>query len=129
LASEVENARYVRDGLIGSTATGQILVAAWNRFYYSWSPSLASLISSDELLRGAFSVILLPLLGIIHVTAFSFAVLTPLGRDAASVLAFSCAATLSIAIYFGVPAFAILRIWHSKGKSRVGIRHVFFTGN
>ena len=116
LAGEIEYARYVRDGLIGSTATGKMLVDAWNRFYYSWSPSLASLISRDEFLRRAFSVILLPLLGIIHVTAISFLALAPLGREAASVLAFSCAAMLSIAIYLGVPAFVILRIGIREGS-------------
>lgn len=63
-------------------------------------------------------------MGIIHVTGILFLVLTPLGRDSASVVAFLCAATLSIGIYLGVPAFLVLRIWHARDKLRVGTKRV-----
>jgi hypothetical protein len=126
LAGEVEYARYVRDSLIGSTSTGQMLVNGWNTFYYLWSPALANEISHYELLRSVFSVLLLPILGIIHVTAVLFLAMTPLGREAASVVAFLCAATLSIGTYFGVPAFLVLRIWHAREKSRVSTKRALY---
>jgi hypothetical protein len=129
LASDVVYMRYVRDNLIGSTSTGRLLVAAFNSFYYSWSPAVAKAIAGSEFLRAMFRVILLPLIAIVHVAAFSFMALTPFGRDAASLLAFLCAAALSIAIYFGLPTFVILQAWHPRGKSRANTKRIFVTGS
>jgi len=42
-APPVKYMRYVRDNLIGASVTGRHLVDGWNRFYYSWSPTVAAL--------------------------------------------------------------------------------------
>jgi hypothetical protein len=108
MAPEVVFMRHVRDNMIGSTPTGRILRDAWNTFYYSWSPPIAGVIASSSILQAVFRALLLPLVGIIRMTAFVF---TTLGSgDLASVVAFTVAAGLSITAYVLIPAFAVRRV-------------------
>jgi hypothetical protein len=112
MAPEVVYMRYVRDRMIGSTPMGKVLRDAFNTFYYSWSPPVAHAISQSPLLQAVFRILLLPLVGIIHLTAFVFTTLG--GGDLASITSFTIAAALSISIYVMLPAFLIRRI--CKGK-------------
>jgi hypothetical protein len=111
LAPEVVYMRYVRDQLISSTPPGRTLVAAFNTFYYSWSPAVAELIAGNGLLRAVFRVLLLPVVGITHVTALLFMAMTLMtGRaDVASVLAFLAAAIMTIAVYVALPIVAVAK--------------------
>jgi hypothetical protein len=119
MAPEVVFMRYVRDNEIGSTPTGRILRDAWNTFYYSWSPPVAEAISASPTLQATFRVLLLPLDGTIHVTAWVF---TTLGSgDLASVIAFTVAAVLSISSYIALPLvlslYAVKVAWtHRKNR-------------
>jgi hypothetical protein len=110
--------RYVRDGLIGSTATGRVLVNAFNTFYYSWSPAIAQAIADNEPLRDIFRVLLVPLLLIVHVTAWTFIALGT--GDLASVAAFTVAAALSVLVYVMVPAFMVREVWRQNQRRRHG---------
>ena len=112
MASEVVHIRYVRDSLIGSTQTGKALVASFNAFYYSWSPLLARGIEGSELLRAVFRVLLLPLVGIVHVTAQVFAGIasTTGNGDAASLAAFLAAGSMSMATYVALPVLAVAKL-------------------
>ncbi len=108
LAPEVVYMRHVRDNLISSTTTGKTLVAAFNMFYYSWSPPVANAIAGSEFLRAVFRIILLPLVAIVHATALVFTVTTSITgiREVASVIAFLAAATMTIAVYVVLPGVA-----------------------
>jgi hypothetical protein len=103
--------RYVRDQLISSTPPGRALVAAFNTFYYSWSPAVAELIAGNGLLRAVFRLLLLPLVGITHVTALLFMAMTLMTgqTDVASVLAFLAAAIMTIAVYVALPIVAVAK--------------------
>ena len=105
LAPEVVYMRYVRDRLIGSTPTGRTLVASFNVFYYSWSPPLAERIAGNGLLRALFRVLLLPLVGIVHITALTFMGMASMteNADVASVVAFVAAAAMTLTIYVVLP--------------------------
>ena len=105
LAPEVVYMRYVRDRLIGSTPTGRTLVASFNVFYYSWSPPLAERIAGNGLLRALFRVLLLPLVGIVHITALTFMGMASMteNADMASVVAFVAAAAMTLTIYVVLP--------------------------
>lgn len=118
MASEVVYMRHVRDELIGSTVIGRSIVQAWNTFYYSWSPPVAATIAQSSDLQALFRILLLPLVGIIHVTAFAF---TALGSgDLASVIAFIVTAALSISIYITAPALVIRESWRRNKRRRTG---------
>jgi len=112
MAPDVVYMRYVRDNMIGSSTTGRTLVAAFNAFYYSWSPAVATIISESELLRAAFRVILLPVIGIVHITGLVFMAMTNMAgsSDLASTAAFLVAATMTIAVYVALPVLVALEL-------------------
>jgi hypothetical protein len=103
MAPEVVYMRHVRDSLIGSTEIGGRLVKAWNAFYYSWSPTVANFAAKSEALKALLRVLLLPLVGIIHLTATVFWLMKPISPSLASVLAFMVAAILCIVVYVLIP--------------------------
>jgi hypothetical protein len=111
-APEVAYMRHVRDGMIGSTPAGRILVDFFNAFYYSWSPSLAGIIFASEFLRAGFRVLLLPLLAIVHVTAliFSAAEIVTGSPDVASIVAFLSAACMTLATYVSLPVLSATQL-------------------
>jgi hypothetical protein len=108
MAPEVAYKRYVRDNLIGSTEIGERLVKAWNAFYYSRSPALVKFAANSEALRALLRALLLPLVGIIHLTAMVFWLMEPISPSLASALAFMVAAISCITIYILIP-ICILR--------------------
>jgi len=112
MAPDVVYMRHVRDNLIGSTPTGRVLVDAFSAFYYSWSPPLAERIAGSGLLRAVFRVLLLPLVGIVHVTALTFTGMASMtgSFDAASVAAFVTAATMTLAVYVGLPVLMVVKL-------------------
>jgi hypothetical protein len=120
LAPEVVYMRYVRDQLIGSTPTGRTLVDAFNIFYYAWSPPVAGAIAGNGLLRAVFRIILLPLIGIVHVSAMVFRTTTIMTgqTDWASVFAFAGAAVMTISVYIALPIAA-------AAKSRQAIKGLY----
>jgi len=120
MAPEVVYMRFVRDELIGSTPTGKILVAGFNAFYYSWSPSLARGIAASQVLRAVFRVLLLPLVGIVHVTTLAFTTLAGMTgiADLASVLAFLLAALVTMTVYIALPALAWAKLYQKARRSR-----------
>jgi len=115
MAPEVIYMRFVRDRMIGSTPTGKVLRDAFNTFYYSWSPPVAAAIAESSLLQALFRVLLLPLVGIIHVTAWLF---TTLGSgEFASAIAFTVAAVLSTCTYIMLPAVGIVQAWRRVSRT------------
>lgn len=120
MAPDVVYMRYVRDNLIGSSPIGRTLVAAFNVFYYSWSPSVASVIAGNEPLQAIFRVVLLPLIGIVHITALLFTTMTYLAgsRDLASVVAFLVAAAMAVAVYVAFPVLVALEIRQGSRRWR-----------
>jgi len=117
LAPEVVYMRYVRDDLIGSSVLGRTLVTVFNAFYYSWSPAVAEWIAGSALLRAVFRVLLLPLVGIAHITSLVFtATARATGQtDAASLFGFLAAAIMTTTVYVLLPIMA-------AAKSRQAIR-------
>jgi hypothetical protein len=109
MAPEVVYMRYVRDSLIGSTPTGKTLRDAFNAFYYSWSPPVAAAIARSSDLQALFRILLLPIIAIVHTTAWIF---TTLGStDFASVVAFGVAAVLCVSTYIVLPILTIRGAW------------------
>jgi hypothetical protein len=90
--------------MIGNSIVGSILVKGWNSFYYSWSPPVANAISGSPALKGTFSVLLAPLLGLMHIVAADYNSLSWISPDLAAIHAFTIAALLSIIIYILLPA-------------------------
>ena len=98
--------RSVRDEMIGSSEVGETLVAGWNIFYYSWSPPIAHLISSNNVLQKISQVLIIPLVAIIHLTAAIYSNAAHLNASIASLAAFLFASISSTTIYIIIPLYA-----------------------
>ena len=107
MAPEVLYMRHVRDDLIGSNQVGKMLVAGWNTFYYSWSPPIAESISKYEPLRSTVEILLTPLFGIVHSTAYTYNTIAPFNSGLASTIGFLSAAIMSIAVYVAIPILGL----------------------
>ena len=66
LDPHVQFLRGFRDDFALKTFAGSNFMEVFNAWYYSFSPSVASFISTNELLRSATRVALYPLIGILH---------------------------------------------------------------
>jgi len=110
LAPEVTYMRHVRDDLIGSTKIGRVLVDRWNNFYYLWSPTLAGLIVNSESLQATFKILLLPLVGVIHMTALTYDLAAQVSVELASFVAFTVASILAILTYIVTPILVVARL-------------------
>ena len=107
MAPEVTYMRQVRDEMIASNQIGAALVAGWNTFYYSWSPPIAHLISTQKELQQISLALILPLIGVIHGTASIYSNIVHLNSSMASVVAFMFASMSSSAIYLVTPFYAV----------------------
>lgn len=119
LAQEVAYMRHVRDDLIGSNQVGRQIVNGWNVFYYSWSPPLANLIATYGILRPVFQAYLIPLIGIIHITAHIYNTFAFINMSYASVVAFLFAAASSAMVYILAPIIAFQSVCRKRFKSRI----------
>jgi hypothetical protein len=92
LSPQVQFLRGFRDNTVVSTFAGSSFMTVFNRFYYSFSPSVASVIADNSPLRDVMTVVLYPLIGILHVSSVSFSIfysLPELGVVIAGILASS----------------------------------------
>lgn len=74
LSPEVQFLRNFRDNMVLPTFAGSSFMAAFNSFYYSFSPNIASIIADHEPIRSVMKVVLYPLIGILHISAAVFTV-------------------------------------------------------
>jgi peptide/nickel transport system substrate-binding protein len=123
LSPQVQFLRGFRDNYVLSTFAGNNFMIAFNKFYYSFSPSVASVITDNSALKDIMKVILYPLLGILQIssTVFSvFSVLPELGVIAAGFIASSL-----LGIIYILPLALLVGL---KKKVQVSIKIVRLLG-
>jgi hypothetical protein len=76
LSPHVQFLREFRDGIVLQTFAGSCFMEAFNRFYYSFSPAVASAISENWFIREVMKVILYPLIGILRLSYVFFSLLS-----------------------------------------------------
>ena len=106
LSPEVQFLREFRDNTVLTTYAGSNFMTAFNAFYYSFSPSVASAISANSVFRDLMKVILYPLIGILHLSSMAFSFLSYI-PELGVVLAGLVASSL-IAVVYVVPLIAAL---------------------
>jgi len=123
LSPQVQFLRGFRDNNVISTFAGSSFMEGFNGFYYSFSPSVASVIARNSLLRDIMKGILYPLIGILHVSSAAFSIfyaLPELGVVIAGILASSL-----IGIVYFLPIMLLL--FFIK-KFQVSIKIIRLTG-
>ena len=109
LSPEVSFLRNFRDTYILSTFTGRAFYIAFNNFYYSWSPYVASLIKDSEPIKAVVRATIYPLIGILKLTAFLSTPLFNYNPEIASLFAGFIASTLIGLVYFTPLAYITTR--------------------
>ena len=100
--------RNFRDGLILSTKAGSAFMVAFNAWYYSFSPTVAQFIASNDPIRAPIRVFLYPLLGILSLSSTVFSLFSSV-PEFAIVMAGLVASSLIGLVYLTVPAVLGMR--------------------
>jgi hypothetical protein len=116
----VQFLRNFRDKLVLSTTAGSAFMQVFNAWYYSFSPSVAQFIASNDPIRAPIRVLLYPLLGILGVSAFTYSLFsgTP---EFAVVMAGLVASSLIGLTYFTAPALVGMQALLRKKRIRAKI--------
>jgi hypothetical protein len=106
LSPEVQLLRNLRDQQIMRTFAGSQFMTAFNAWYYSFSPAIAATIAGNHPLRTISKLVLYPLIGILHISALTYNILSD-NPELAVVVAGFAASYLIGAVYFTPVALAI----------------------
>ncbi len=106
LSPHVQFLRGFRDHTVLTTFAGRCFMTVFNRYYYAFSPSVASTISRHDDLRGLMKVLLYPLMGTLHLSAALYSLLSFL-PELGIVLAGIVASAL-LAIIYLLPGMVLL---------------------
>lgn len=114
LSNEVQFLRNFRDNSILKTNAGSNFMIAFNAWYYSFSPSVAHLISEHPPLRTMAKFSLYPLIGILRIGAAAFG-LFPTNLEAGAILSGLVVSSLIGVVYFAFPLAGLLA-YSSKAR-------------
>jgi len=126
LAPLVQTLRAFRDQSILRTRTGKTFMTFFNAWYFSFSPRVASYVSTHRTQRMMFRYALYPLIGILYASYYTYLVVSPLNNEVAAVTSGLVAAGMLGFIYIGIPLYSAGRA--IRGKVRVSMPssyHVF----
>jgi peptide/nickel transport system substrate-binding protein len=106
MSPEVQYLRGFRDSRILTTITGTEFMKVFNAWYYSFSPYVASWITDNPVSQGPARVVIMPLLGILHLSETAYSALG-FAPETATTVAGIIASFLIGMLYFGpILAFA-----------------------
>jgi hypothetical protein len=75
LSPQVQFLREFRDNIVLKTFAGRCFMEAFNAWYYSFSPTIASVISESDTLKVLMKILLYPLIGILHISYWTYLLL------------------------------------------------------
>jgi hypothetical protein len=117
LAPPVQFLRQFRDYKIDRTFAGVNFMVAFNLWYYSFSPTVASMITSNPEFQSIMRVLLFPLVMILEFSSSLFGALSVQPEFAALITGLVSSAMIGI-LYLGIPSFLLLR------RYKHGVRRV-----
>jgi hypothetical protein len=117
-APAVQFLRNFRDKLVLSTTAGSAFMQVFNAWYYSFSPSVAQFIASNDPIRAPVRVLLYPLLGVLGISTYAYSLFsaTP---EFAIVVAGLVASSLIGLVYLTLPALAAFSTFAKRRKIRI----------
>lgn len=119
LAPEVQFLRTFHNQQVMRTFAGSSFMAVFNSWYYSFSPAVAQFEYSHATVRMMLRALLYPLIGILHLSSTSYAILN---SPEMGVLTAGIVASLLIGqVYVALPAACLL--WIARKRPRVRIRN------
>ncbi len=109
LSPEVQFLRDFRDHVVLCTFTGRQFMIAFNTVYYSFSPTVASVISSSEVMRNIMRGLLYPLMAILHLGSIVYSFLS-FSPDA-GIMAFCLVVSSLMGVVYMVPWLLLLNFF------------------
>jgi len=102
--------RNFRDNDIQNTTAGRVFMATFNSWYYSWAPALAYSAATSPVVYRLVQVGVVPLLGILYASYYSYMLLAPFNAEAAALIAGVVAASLIGLAYVAPAAYLTSRL-------------------
>jgi hypothetical protein len=111
LAPEVQFLRIFRDQFVQSTFAGNNFMKLFNSFYYSFSPTAASVVAENPVLSQIIRLLLYPLIAALRISSTIFYALSFWPQFA--VIASGTLASALIGAAYLTPPIAVLKIWRT----------------
>ena len=105
-----DSLRNFRNNQIQNTTAGRTFLTTFNAWYYSWAPTVAYSAATNPYAYTAVQVTVVPLLGILYASYYSYGFVAPLSSEAAAITAGLVAASLIGLIYLAPIAYVASRI-------------------
>jgi hypothetical protein len=116
--------RNFRDNQILNTTAGRIFLTTFNAWYYSWAPALARSAATSPVVYRAVQVGVVPLLGILYASYYSYNLIAPLSPEAAALTAGVVAASLIGLAYVAPTAYLASRLLRRRVRLNLSTRTV-----
>jgi len=100
--------RNFRDGLVLSTKAGSAFMVVFNAWYYSFSPSVAQFIASNDPIRAPIRVLIYPLLGILSLSSAVFSLFNSVPEFAVVITGFVASSLIGL-VYLTLPTVLGMR--------------------
>jgi hypothetical protein len=102
--------RNFRNNEIQNTTAGRTFLTTFNAWYYSWAPSVTYSAATNPYAYTAIQTTVVPLLGILYASYYTYGFVAPLNTEAAAITAGLVAASLIGLIYVAPIAYVASRI-------------------
>ncbi|MGP8070787.1 MAG: hypothetical protein ACLP5V_12950 [Candidatus Bathyarchaeia archaeon] len=102
--------RNFRNNQIQNTTAGRTFLTTFNSWYYSWAPTVAYSAATNPYAYTVVQATVVPLLGILYASYYSYGFVAPLSSEAAAITAGLVAASLIGLIYLAPIAYVASRI-------------------
>jgi hypothetical protein len=111
LSPQVQQLRELRDNVVLNTESGKIFMADFNKFYYSFSPSIADFERQNDIFRDGVKIAITPLLT-------SLSILNNVNiHSEAEMLGYGIGLILlNVGMYFGIPTVIITK-WYKNRRN------------
>ena len=122
LAPYAQFLRNFRDNQIDNTTAGRTFLTTFNAWYYSWAPALAYSAATSPWMYRVVQAGVIPLLGILYASYYSFNLVAPISPEVAAVTAGVVAASLIGLAYVAPVAYLTSRLIRRRAKLNISIR-------
>lgn len=114
--------RNFRDNQIQNTTAGRTFLTTFNAWYYSWAPALAYSAATSPWVYRAVQAGVVPLLGILYASYYSYNLVAPLSPEVAAMTAGVVAASLIGLAYVAPVAYLVTRLLRRRIRLNLSTR-------
>lgn len=114
LSEQVQTLREIRESALLTTVSGTAFMGAFNELYYSFSPSVADILTQSPELRSVTRALITPMLSTLSIMSYAD------GGSESSVLGLgSLVIALNVSLYVGIPVTVASLVWRKLGRRGV----------